>query len=297
MERLNVQSNTSVIKAVGTFKDCLSQPKFYLARIPQAVSKTVVCKIVRNFTITANPAGNLAFIFVPQAINDVVNLNGTSPFWLQNQIGYTPTTTEVATGYTGFAVGSIINNAFSSARCISACIELVPNVSLTTAVGRGVIAMSKVLTVPLIRMGPTETSTVNYSRLQLQDTMMASPYVSTCEVSKMQGLTANWLPHEAVDILDFPTINFSSSSDLANRHPSENFVYGLFTGLPASATVNVRTYTNVELIPDSSLSNSGLFPLIAEFSQERTAPLLALRDTYVQQGNMCMMLDANGAAH
>lgn len=279
----------------GTFRDCLFDPKNNLARIPQCTSKTVVCKIVKNFSVTASSTnGNLAFIFVPQAINDTVaNATGTSCFWLQNAGTYTPTVTETTVGYVAQNVGSIINQSFTAARCVSARIELTPNVSLTTAAGRGIIAMSKVRTAN-VSMSPTSpNSTTNYSQLQLQDTMLASPYVSICEVSKLQGLSANWVPHEAVDLLDFPLINFPNGGDLASRHPTENFVYGLFTGLPTSCSVNVRLYMNIELLPDSQMTTSGLFPLIAEFSKEKVSPLTVLRDVYVETPNFTHILTMN----
>lgn len=274
-------------RANGSFRDCLMDPRSYLARVPQSTSKTIVAKIVRNFTLTANMAGNICFVFVPHAICDTSLVNSaTSPFWYQNHSNYTPTNAETTNGYIGFSVGSIINAAFTSARAISASIELTPNVSVTSAMGRGIIAMTKVITQPA-RMAPGDTSAAAYSQLQLQDTMLSCPYVNTCEVSKMQGLLANWLPHEAVDLLDYPPINFNNSGDLAKYHPNENFVIGLFTGLPSSCSINVRTYTNIELIPNSAISTAGLFPLIAEFSSERQQPILALRDVYVSTNNFC----------
>ncbi len=297
IENLALQHNNNIYvqshaKANGSFFETLMDPKFKLARTPQSTTKTVVAKIVRNFTFTANTSGHVAFMFMPQAINDVNNAaTGTCSFYVQNNASYTPTSAETTSGFSGINVGSIINNAFTAGRVLSAHIELMPNVSLTTAVGRGIIAVSKVTTAA-VSAGPGQSLATNYARLQLQDVMLASPYVSMCEVSKMQGLCADWLPHESTDLLDYPLINFSGI-DLSTRHPNENVVFGLFTGLPASAQVNVRTYINVELVPDSSNTNAGLFPLIAEFSPDRSQPLLQLRDAYVQKGNLCNILTMN----
>jgi len=282
------------VKANSTYKQCLMDPKLYLARVPQSTSKTIIVKLVRNFTVTANSAGNAAFVFLPQAINDIDrNGAGHSPFLWQNAAAYTPNAAETTIGYTAIDVGSIINSAFCGARAVSARIELMPNVSLTTAVGRGIIAMTKIKTSASKQFNPGTTSQTEYGNLQLQSTILASPNASVCEVSKMQGLSANWIPHESIDLLDFPVINFNSLGSLATAHPSENIVFGLFTSLPANCTINVRTYTNVELLPDSTQAGSGLFPLVAEYTYEKSHPIQVLRDVYVNTRNFTHILTMN----
>lgn len=289
----NAEMIRGMAVANSNFRACLENPKLFLARTPQSTSKTIVAKIVRNFTVTTNALGNCCFVFIPQAINDSSNIVGsTSPFWFQNAATYTPTVIENVVGYVGVNVGSIINASFSSARCLSARIELVPNLSLTSAVGRGIIAMSKFKTLPII-MSTVTSSTTNYQQLQLQDTMMACSNLALADLNKMQGLAANWVPHEGTDLLDYPAINFSQATDLQSRHPTENFVFGLFTGLPAATTINVRTWTNVELLPDSSLSTSGLFPLIAEYGKERNSPIEILRDVCIGTPNFCSTITIN----
>ncbi len=289
MKNVNIRNvNTSVgnCKSNGTFYDCLMYPNIFLARIPQCTSKTIICKVVRNVTLTANTLGNLGFVFCPQAINDSNSVStGTSNLWYCNAATYAPTVVDTV-GYLGVNTGSPINPNFSGARCVSARIELMPNVSITSASGRGIISMSKVKTSTANRIGPSDAGAGStYQQLQLQDTMLAANNVSMCEVVKMQGLSANWIPYEMVDILDFPAINFTATTDLATRHPTENLIYGLFTGLPSGATINVKMFLNIELLPDSSSTSSGLFPLIAEYSMENKNANEVLRNVCLSTPN------------
>lgn len=270
-----------------------------LARVPKSSQKSVVAKIVRNFTITTNAAGYCSFIFLPHIINDSSNVTtSTSPFWLCNATGAAANATDVVTGFTALNIGSIINPAFSAGRAISAHIELIPNLSLTTAQGRGIIAMTTVKSIagsPALDMKPGDTSASRYSLLQLQETMLAAQNNAVCFVQKMEGLQSSWVPNETNDILGYPVINYNltpNANAYYNTHADENFIFGLFTGLPASSTINVATYTNIELITDSA-STSGLFPLISEYCLEKADPISNLRDRYVSGTPFCSVIPFN----
>lgn len=281
----------------GTFESCLRDPKKYLARIPQSMSKSIIVKLVRSFQIQANTLGNIGFLFMPQILNDVSNnATGTSPFWklINNTWNGGTAIITPGDGWLAHDVGSQINAAFSGARCISARIELCPNVSITNAIGRGMIAMTKIKTDKTLLMKPSDFAGPVYSNLQLSDVVMASPYVSVADISKMQGLSANWIAHEANDYLDYPGINFTTIGDVASRHPTENVIFGNFLGVGAGAFVNVKIYLNVELLPDSTIVGAGIFPSLAQYADEKIEPLSIVRKVYESTPNFCHTMDMAG---
>jgi len=282
MRRAN--PNTSHGHPNGDFLKCLMDPKNYLARTPQSTTKTIVVKLFREITVTANASGNIAVLFMPQCIHTGTGI--ILPLAIQNAALYTNTATpETITGFVGSDFGKLINNTdFSGARCISANIKISPNVSLTTAKGKGLIA---VLRITSSASNPTASSPYGtvLSALQQTSTIRDSNHVTFVEVAKMQSMVADWIPHEGSDLIDFPTAGFASAAQLVENHPNENVVVGIYTGLPANSEVNIQMVFNLELIPEGT-NTGALYKVLADYSMERTQPILLLHDAMVKRNNL-----------
>jgi len=276
----------------GNYEQCLMNPRNVLSRVSGGNCPTIAVQLARNITLTCNAGGHAAFIFVPQAINDGTNnAGGTSPLWWQNTVGYTPTAPETVVGYTGIDVGSILNgSSFTGGRCVSAYIELTPNVSMTNAQGRIIIAAG-VLTPVAILMNPGGVSTTNYSNMQRQDNMLANRMYTMAEVVKMQGVSADWIPNETNDILGFAKINFIGAADLRDRHPEERVIYGCLTGLPASASVNIKIIVNLELLPTNDGVTAGIFPILARQDTDTKDPIPILSKCALNKGNLTRVVN------
>jgi hypothetical protein len=295
-----IQSNKPTIKSIGsgksngTFKDCLKYPKNILARTPRSLNKSVVAHYTVTVNMNANASGSFGFVFAPFLIDDIGSVaSGSTPLWTQTAPLFDGITPEIATGYTAQTVRTPINSlSFSGARSLSSYIEVVPNLSLTNAQGRGFIAMGPVKTTARL-MNPTATSAADYSQLQLIANMQRMDYYADCYVNKMQGLSGHWIPYEAQDILEYPPINYNTSADIPARHPQENMVFGGYFGLPANTSIAIRMTFNVELIVDATSSTNGLFPLLAELSSEMVDPVKILSEVYHETVNFVHMLDMN----
>jgi len=268
----------SHMRVSGNYYDCLCYPKFCLARTPQALAKTIVVKHVRNLTINANASGNVAFMFLPQAIPGASNQ--IHPLFIQNAATYTPSVIETTVGWVNVDVGAFASlSNFSGGRCLSAYIKLTPNLSMTTAQGRGLITCAKI-NFPSVAAAPTGGTpmTTNLANLTLQAVQLNSDHAAWANIVKLESLVGEWLPQEAADLLVFPVMN-QSGITMAAQHPNENAIVGLFTGLPNLASINVEMVFNHEYITTSDLSTS-LYPLLAEFSKERNSPIQTLGDVY-----------------
>lgn len=280
---------------MGTFKQCLMYPRTYLARTPRSTSKSVIVHYASNFNIVSNTSGNIGFVFLPFLINDTGSTStGSSPFWYENASSFNGSAAEVTTGWTAALVNTPINqNSFTAARCISAYIEAVPNLSLTTSQGRGYIAMSSTKLPNSVLMNNGSISGSVLSQLQLLTNIQKQDYYAQCYVSKMQGLSGHWIPYEATDLLDYPPINFVNIGEMAARHPQENVIFGQFTGMPASTSVTFNLRFNVELIVDNQSQSNGLFPLLGDLSKENVDPIKILAEVYRETPNFVFCLDSS----
>nr|WRQ65495.1 hypothetical protein [Tolivirales sp.] len=271
----------------GNYYQSLTNPQTYLSKVSGGNAATISVQLIRNLTIQSNANGCCAFIWQPQAVNDAsANSSGVSPLLWQFEAGYNGQTALTAVGYTAIDVGSILNvNSFSAARVVSGYIELIPNLSITNASGKGYIAAG-VITPATTVYNPGSTTTTTYANLQRQDNISANRMFSEASLVKMEGLAATWIPNENSDVLDFPRINFTVAGDLLNRHPEQRVIYGQFVGMPAATTIGVKIITNLELLPGNDLATAGLFPLISECSKENEEPIHILSRASKALGNL-----------
>lgn len=282
---------TSSAKQNGNYMDCLMDPLNCIARVPQSSSKTIIAKIVRQITVNANSSGNLAFLYFPQ--NIATSTSHIYPFWVQNIATYTDiNVAETTVGFTSRAIGFTAPlNFFSGGRILSSYIKATPNVSLTTASGRGAICMTRVQA-PAASTGSISGAgaamTNLYSGLQQATNIHDGQYVAVAEIAKLESLVGHWVPHEATDLLEFPKVGFITAAEWLENHPNENVIAGYFTGLPANCSISFQFVINQELIPDNNSATTGhLYSVLGEYSNDRSSPMLALRDCYVKTKNFC----------
>ena len=266
-------------KLNGSYKETLMNPRDILSRIPRGAARSIVVKLISTQTLSTNASGNAAFMWFPQALNDS-NGGGAAPFLWQNDTAYDGVNAETTTGYKGMMLNLRVNNGvFASARAISGHIEIVPNVSITSAKGKIFTTVSRVKTATN-HISTASSFAAMYSNCQILDTVLNTGRCKVADIVKMQSIAAQWIPHEVADVLNWPAFPVTQGSMLSTIHPNENVVYGIISGLGAVTTINIKTVLNVELLPDSASSNVGLFSLIADYCHESTDPTYVLQDVY-----------------
>jgi len=249
-----------------TYLESLREPEYSIgAKVPHQLSKETI-SLSRHITntINVNTSGNAAILFSPFYLKD--DLTALTTLYVNNAVGYDGVSA-FGTGYQALAIPmQVPANNVSAYRLVSASFHIVPQMPLTTSVGKIGMAVTDFLIAPA---APASSTLLYNSAATISYIESLRPYAEAdcCVPESIRGC---WFPYDNNDLCLYDINLPQDTSVTAER---ENVFMAYITGAPSLARFNIELFWNFEVTPYPGSIISGM----GTFATENADPISVTR--------------------